>query len=384
LSARRAGWLLACAGALCAVAVATLGNGQPEQPADYVLVGGHAVGIGEQQVFAIVRESQLTFRFRDAGGVVRTHAYRNRALSSVAFTIEGLSSQGAAVLAITNSHMTAPPAQPSATATPLAPYAAIYASPTAAPSVTPSPQVNANGAVSASDAADLAPLSALLSGLTAGIPASDAGPWKSGAEVQVPHARVTIALSNTVASPAPDESNPIMHLVAAGTADARGTATVASVGTVVFSGAGTATANAYLDPQAKLALGMLLHSFSHGNARANRQRGTFTLLVDVTVKLVHFTPGLPPLPLTPGYVIASGYVGSYASPDTGNLTPAPANPVAVPAATDTEYVGSPPPSYVPSPLPEASLPPIPIPLPSDQPIVSPPPGPTPTPTPTRY
>jgi len=374
--------------ATLALALAARGFDTAPAPKTILLMSGHAFGIGEQQVYAIDTSADLVVRFRDSSGTARTKHYRHTVRTSVAFTIEGVSSSGHAVLALATAN-SAPQVTPSATesaapyvTTPSAPYGT--ATPASPHSPPPSPELDEHGALAvAGSAADLAPASIILSGINADV-LSAGKTWKSGGEVKLPYATVALGLENSAAPLSGDESNSVLQVRSTGTASMRGKLFAGGFGSAALRGAGPATGTSFIDTQNKLLLGFALKSSSHGNVTGRRKHGTYDLKLELAIKLVHYVPGIPPVITGPGYILASGYVGSYASPDTGNLSTAPSNPIAVPAATNTEYTGSPLPSFTPSALPEASLPPIPMPLPSDQPVASPPAGPTPTPTPTRY
>jgi hypothetical protein len=363
------------AGALVAVALAALGVGGPPAPKTVLLMSGHTFGLGEQQVYAIDRTADLTVRFRDATGTLRTKKYHHQLRNSVAFTIEGVSSGGHPVLAMVTANPVA-----ASTSSPAA-YPAAPAAPVSPP---PSPELDEHGALAiAGDAADLAPASIILSAVTDDV-LSGGRPWKSGGDIKLPYGTVSLAVVNT-ASPMPnDQTNSVVQIHSTGAVQFRGKLAVGGFGQASLRGAGSADGTSFVDTQHKLLLGLAVTSAVRGNALARNKHGNYDLKLQLAIKLVHYVPGIPPVPIGPGYILASGYVGSYASPDTGNYSTAPPNPIAVPAPTNTEYTGSPLPTYEPSALPEASLPPIPMPLPSGQPVASPPPGPTPTPTPTRY
>lgn len=370
---KRAGffaYLLAVIATL-AVAVVAMGVDAPSASKTYLLMTGHTFGIGEQQVYAIDRSADLTIRYRDEIGELRSATYRHHLRSSAAFTIEGVSSAGRAVLAVATTN---PAPQSSA-------YATAASAPAAPP---PSPELDERGALTAqAGMADLLPASLILSSMSDEVLGAGK-PWKSSGVVRLPYGQLSLNLDNAPAASNATDNNTVVQIHSTGSADVRGALAVKGFGRATLRGAGAADATAFVDAQNKLLLGLMLTSSSHGNVVARGKRGSYDLKVQVAIKLIHYVPGIPPVRYGPGYIIASGYLGSYSSPDTSNYSTAPPNPIAMPAATNTEYSGSPLPSYAPSALPEASLPPIPMPLASDQAIVSPPPGPSPTPTPTRY
>ncbi|MDQ6781357.1 MAG: hypothetical protein M3Z37_09440, partial [Candidatus Eremiobacteraeota bacterium] len=362
---------LVAAAAVIAVATLAMGVEAPVPSRTALTLPGHSLGIGEQQVFVIDRMADLNLRFRDDLGRVHATHYRSHLTSSIAFTIEGVSSAGTLVLGLALPGSPQPQssqAQPVPPVTPLSPP--------------PSPELDQGATLPTRSVADFSPASILMSGLTDDL--LNAGrPWKSAGSLSLPYGRVNVNMVTTRAAAAADQATTVAHLVSDGSAEVRGKLTLKGVGQTSFNGNGRATASAYVDAQNELLLGMTLTTYSQGNARARRDRGSYDLHVQLAIKLVHYVPGIPLL-TGPGSVVASGHLGTIASPDQGNISTAPANPVAVPAVTDTGFVGSPLPTLQPSALPEASLPPIPLPMDSSQPIVSPPPGPTPTQTPFRY
>lgn len=331
---------------------------------------GHSLGIGEQQVFVIDRTADLNLRFRDDLGRVHATHYRSHLATSIAFTVEGVSSSGSLVLGL------ALPGSPQPQSSQALPIPAV--APLSPP---PSPELDQAGTLPTQKVADFGPASIFMSGLPDDL-LNSSRPWKSVGVLALPYGRVAVNMVTTRAAAPADQATTIAHLIASGSADVRGKLALKGVGQASFEGSGRAVGSAYVDAQDHLLLGMTLTTFSQGNARARRGHGSYDLHVQLAIKLVHYVPGIPPL--TGGSAVASGHLGTNASPDMGNISTAPANPVAVPAPTDTGFVGSPLPTLQPSALPEASLPPIPLPMDSSQAIVSPPPGPTPTQTPFRY
>ncbi|MDQ6825224.1 MAG: hypothetical protein M3007_07165 [Candidatus Eremiobacteraeota bacterium] len=362
---------LTAVAATLALALTAMGVDAPDAGKTFLLMNGHSFGIGEQQVYAIERSADLSVHFRDAAGTLRTKRYHHHIRTSVAFTIEGVSSAGRPVLAMAAYN----PNPASANPEPPPP------SPQSPP---PSPELDERGSLAtAGYAGSFAPASIILSSLNDDV-LSAGKKWSSSGSLILPFAKIAVNLENTAIPMKDDQSGTVTQINSVGKTDVRGKVSVAGFGQALLRGSGSALATAFVDSRDKLLLGFTLDSTSRGNAIGQRKRGAYDLKEQLTIKLVHYVPGIAPVVIGPGYIIASGYVGSYASPDTGNFSTAPPNPIAVPAATDTEYMGSPLPTFAPSALPEASLPPIPLPLASDQPIASPPPGPTPTPTPTRY
>jgi hypothetical protein len=342
--------------------------------------GGHPFGIGEQQVYLIDRESTLAVRWRNHDGDLTTKTFHYHARTSVAWTIEGLSSAGGPVLGVATAAPT-----PSGTTSPAAPLPSPLASP---PSPSPSPTLDAHGAGSiapGSALAEFAPASILLSSVESDLP--DIGkPWPSTGEVWLPFGAMTIDLSNEIMAATGDQDANVAQIASTGTTDFRAKVKVAGFGTATLRGTGSATSTSFLETQNRLLLGMALTANSHGNAAAGQQHGTYDVGVKIAIKLYKFVPGIPPFTGSPGFVPASGYLGETTAPDTGIYATAVPDKVSIPAATDTGYVPPPAGGATPyqSALPEMSLPPIPLPMASDQPAASPPAAPTPTPQPTHY
>lgn len=322
----------------------------------YFLVPGHVFGLGEQQVYLIDRETQLVVRYRDGVGDLRSKALRQHVHSSVAWTIEGISSSGGPVLGVaTAAQATTGVATPAAT--------------------------------QSGSMIELAPLSLILSSMTVELP-QIGKPWKSSGDLQLPYGRLTVNLDNVLAG-APgnqDVSVNVAQIASTGRTDFQAKVKVAGFGDAALRGAGSATSTSFVESQNKLLLGMTLAATSYGNATAKERRGTYDLSVKIAIKLVRYVPGIPPGSGSPGFGPASGYLGGTAAPDTQIYATANPDKIAIPAATDTGYVpppAQPTPPY-PSALPAVSLPPIPLPMASDVPAASPPAGPTPTPQPTHY
>lgn len=358
------------------IALAIAAPPSPPAPKAYFSVGGHAFGLGEQQVYVIDRQAELVVRYRDAGGTLRSKTYGQGGQRSVAMTIEGISSAGGPVLALAT----------------LAPVPVGSASPESAQSPQPpqspppSPELDAAGAGDASGSiSDLAPASIILSGFKSELPSGNKT-WKSSGEIALPYGKLLVNVDNLVSTPNGDQDPNVLQVASTGKSEVHAMVGVNGFGKATLRGAGTATATSFIETLNKLLLGMSLQATSHGNATAKGRQGSYDLKVRLTIKLVHYVPGIPVMNGAPGFIVASGFLGGVASPDTGVISTANPNPIAVPAATNTQFLPSPLPALSPyySPLPEASLPPVPIPLSSDQQAASPPPGPTPTPTPTHY
>src|ERR1700730_4216667 len=122
-----------------------MGIDAPDAGKTFLLMNGHSFGIGEQQVYAIERSADLTVRFRDAAGTLRTKRYHHPIRPSVAFTIEGVSSTGRPVLAMAAYN----PASPNQQQPPPSPE-----------SPPPSPELDEHGSLAtAGDADSFAPAS---------------------------------------------------------------------------------------------------------------------------------------------------------------------------------------------------------------------------------
>lgn len=356
----------------------------------YFYVGGHAFGLGEQQVYLVDREATITVRYRSDRGDVQSKNIRRRIQSSVAWTVEGLASGGAPILGVATaaptpvgavSVSTLQPVRSSSPSTPVPP------SPTlSGESPRPSPMLDSQGAsAGGSPLADVAPISILLSSVTGELP--DIGrPWKSAGDIRLSYGTLTVRFENVVTTSAGNLDTNVMQIAQTGTTSFQGKLNVPGFGPAVLHGAGPATGTSFLESQNRLLLGMSLSSASHGDALANHKHGTYDLNLKITIKLVKYVPGIVPYNGPGGFVPASGYLGGTTTPDTGIYSTVVPDKVAIPAATDTGFIPAPlaPPSPYVSALPAMSLPPIPLPLSSDQPVASPPPGPTPTPQPTHY
>jgi len=382
---RRASVRLAfTAGIIISFAIVALGIAAPPSANGLsqtsLYAGGHPFGIGEQQVYLIDRESTLAVRWRNRNGDLMTKTFHYHARTSVAWTIEGISSAGGPVLGVATAAPT-----PSGTSSPVAPLPSPSAS---APSPLPSPTLDARGAGSiapGSALAEFAPASVLLSSIASDLP--DIGkPWPSTGDVWLPFGTMTIDLNNEITAASGDQDANVAQIASTGTTTFRAKVKVAGFGTATLRGTGSATSSSFLETQNRLLLGMALTANSHGNAAAGDQHGTYDVGVKMAIKLVRYVPGIPPYTGSPGFVPASGFLGGTTAPDTGMYATTVPDRVAIPAATDTGYVPPPAGGATPyeSALPEMSLPPIPLPMASDQPAASPPAAPTPTPQPTHY
>ncbi len=366
--------------AVVAVGVAGAPNGAGATAPVSLYAAGHAFGIGEQQVYLIDRSSTLVVRYRDSNGDVHPKTFHYHALTSVGWTVEGLTSTGGPILGVA----TAAPS-PSGSQTP--------SNPTSQPtpqSPAPSPTLDARGATApaaGSALAELAPASVLLSGLSAEPPEVGKS-WKSSGQVQLPFGNLTIVLDNVAIAPSGDQDSNVAQINSTGTSGFWAKVKVGgSFGQAALRGGGAASATSYLETQNHLLLGTSIMATSHGNATAaaHQQHGTYELQVKISVKLVKYVPGFVPYNGSPGFVPASGYLGGTTAPDMQIYATTLPDALAAPAATDTGFI---PPPAVATPyqsaLPEISLPPIPLPMASGQAAASPPAGPTPTPQPTHY
>jgi hypothetical protein len=340
-------------------------------------VAGHVFGIGEQQVYIVQRTAMLTVHFRDASGALQTRAFKQADRESVAWTIEGIASDGGPILGV-NTAAPAATASPSATPTP-------SASPTATPTPGPSPKLDAHGAGSASGAlGDLGAANFLLASLTTDLP--DIGRlWFSKGLVPLKFGTLTLSMNNIVNQPTGDQGN-VLSISSTGGCAYAAKLPVSGFGVASLRGGGGASGQSFVESQDRLLLGMTLFAHSRGNAKAKDHSGSYTLEMNETIKLVHYIPGIPVYVGSVGFVPASAYLGNAATADTSIFSTGNPEPVSSPAATNTEFIPAPmaPVTPYPSALPEVSLPPIPIPQSSDQPVASPPAPPTPTPTPSVY
>jgi hypothetical protein len=347
----------------------------------YFFVAGHTFGIGEQQVYLVDRDTQLIIRYRDANGALASKTFHQHVRSSVAWTIEGIASGGGPVLSVAT-------AAPSPTAigsmTP-APAPSPSASPSPA-SPPPSPMLGSQGAIPPNSAmSEVAPASIILSGLTSDLP-QIGRPWKSTGDLQLPIGRLTFDLDNVITAGTGDQDPAVAQIASTGKTGFTAKVKIAGFGAASLRGAGTATSTSFLETQNKLLLGLTLAASSHGNATAKDRHGNYDLSVKIAIKLVKYVPGIPPYNGSPGFVVASGYLGGTSAPDTGLYATAVPDKVTIPAPTDTGFIPPPAPPMTPYPsaLPATSLPAIPLPMASDMPEASPPAGPTPTPQPTHY
>ncbi len=340
---------------------------------------GHPFGIGEQQVYLIDRESALTVRWRDRSGELKSKTFHYHAQTSVAWTIEGLSSAGGPVLGVAT-------AAPTSSATAEPPPSAL---PSLAPSSpAPSPTLDAHGAggvAPGSALSELTPASFLLSSITSELP--DVGkPWKSSGDVRLPFGAMTLDMSNEITAATGNQDVNVAQIASTGTNGFHAKVKVAGFGTATLQGSGPATSTAFFETQNRLLLGLTLGASSHGNAATSDGHGNYDMDAKFAIKLVKYVPGNVPYTGSPGFVPASGFLGGTTAPDSEIYATAVPDKIAIPAATDTGYVPPPAGGATPyqSALPAMSIPPIPVPMASDQPAASPPAGPTPTPQPTHY
>ena len=370
-----------CIAALVAFVAAGVADpsGQSSQAKSVYYVAGHVFGLGEQQVYVVTRIATLTVRFRDASGVVQSRVFRQDDNASVAWTIEGIASGGGPILAVSTA---APPVASSASPSPV-PTAS--APPPATASPQPSPMLDAQGAGSSAGAmGDLSAATFLLGSLQSELP--DIGKrWFSSGVLPLRYGVLTLSMNNMVDLPTGDQGTMVL-ISSTGGCDFQSQLKVKGFGLATLRGGGGATSRTYLESQNKLLLGMVIDASSHGNAKAKDRLGSYTLQTDVTIKLLHYIPGVPVFTGTVGFVPASAYLGNTTAPDTSIYSTSVPAAIASPAATNTEFIPPPmaPVTPYPSALPEVSLPPIPIPQSSDEPIASPPAPPTPTPTPSVY
>ncbi len=356
----------------------------------YLYVGGHTFGLGEQQVYAIERDTSLTVRYKDASGNVKTPSFDQHVQSSVAWTIEGFSSTGSPVIALAFARYSSAggPVLPIASGSPLE-LTAVAPSPTQAPSPQspqPSPALDAHGALHAdAPMADIDPVSIILSGLQTDLPGYGR-PWKSAGDIRLPYGALSVAFDNNVVTATGDQDPNVTRVASTGTTSFDAKLKVAGFGLATLRGSGSASGTSFTEGQNKLLLATSLLANSHGNASAGVRRGTYDLTVKVTIWLAKYVPGIPLYTGSPGFVPASDYLGETTAPDSQIYSTTAPDGVAAPAATDTGFIPGPLPvaSAYHSSLPEASLPPIPLALPSDPTLASPPPGPSPTPQPTHY
>ena len=339
--------------------------------------GGHPFGIGEQQVYLIDRAATLIVHYRDAQGDARSKTFHYHAQTSVAWTIEGFSSGGGPVLAVTTAAPTAsspmPPATPSAS--PVEQHAP------------PSPSLDPHGVGAPAPGtalAELIPASVILAGINEQLP--DVGrPWKTTGAFPLPFGTLSMTLDHVILTPTGDQDPGLAVIASTGTTDFSAKVRVAGFGVATLHGGGNARATSYLETQSRLLLGTTITANNHGNARAEAAHGAYELQSTVAIKLAKYVPGLVPNAGSPGFVPASDFLGSTTAPDQQIYSTTQPDAIAIPAATDTGFI---PPPAVATPyqsaLPAMSLPPIPLPAASGQAAASPPPAPTPTPQPTHY
>jgi len=340
---------------------------------------GHPFGIGEQQVYLIDRASTLTVRYRDGQGELHSKTFHYHAQTSVAWTIEGLSSAGGPVLAVVTAAPTPPPS-----AAPTAPPASPQTSPHA-PEPSPILDQHGVGAPAPGTAlAELTPASVVLAGIGEQLP--DVGkPWRSSGALPLPFGTLTLTMDHVVQTPTGDQDADLAVIASTGTTSFSAKVHVSGFGIATLHGAGAASATSYLETQNRLLLGTSISATSHGNATTTANHGTYELHATIAIALAKYVPGRVPNTGSPGFVPASDYLGSTTAPDSQIYSTTQPDTIAVPAATDTGFI---PPPAVATPyqsaLPAMSLPPIPLPMTSGQPAASPPPAPTPTPQPTHY
>lgn len=306
--------------------------------ASALFVPGKQFGIGEQHVYAIQSHATLTVRLRPLFGDLISVTKRLDRSSSYALTVERYDSSGRPVL-------------------------------TAAAS-------------SSATADDLAPVSALLAGLTSDS-LSAGKSWSGDSTLRMPVATVALHLTNTAGASSGDQLQTTMMVSSDGRESVRGALRLTSIGKVTLRGGGTSSATSYFELNHRLLLGMRLVGKSSGTALAQDMRGTYELNIRYSVELARFVPGAIVPTEIPGFRPASTYVLSPLPVDTTNMAPAPFVSPGRPAPIDTEYAPLSETAGTPTPAPALSLPPIPFVPPSGQQLVSPPPPPSPTPTPRR-
>jgi hypothetical protein len=357
----------------------------------YLYVAGHQVGLGEQQVYAMVVRTTLMMRYRDAAGKIHQKSFVATRSGSLAWTVESLEPDGRPVVgvAVTGSLGLAPQigriggATSGGTSSSSGGSAESAPQAPGVPAVLPSPVLDARGSTTAEVFSPLAGEAAVLSGLSQHPPAPGQT-WNGRTAVTLLYGRLMLNLENTV-SPESEASPDTLRIDLRGKADFEGHAPWRAGERAVLRGTGEASGVAYLAPGLALPLGMALDTRTQGTMRAGGQVGVFALRADLKLKLVSFVPGFVERPGGMGLVPASGLLGHTDIPNGMLYSTAQPDLVASPAATDTSYVGSPLPRVTPYPssLPAASLPPIPI-LVEGVPLASPPPPPAANPTPTFY
>jgi hypothetical protein len=374
----RAALCIVAFSAFVAAGVADPGDGNSSTKS-YYYVAGHVFGLGEQQVYVVERTATLTVRYRDAAGTLQSRTFHQDDRDSIAWTIEGIASTGGPILGVSTA---APVATSSASPSPVE---SATATATATVSPQPSPMLDAQGAGASNGAmGELGAASFLLGSLTSDLP--DIGkPWFSTGVLPLKYGVLTLLMNNMVDQPSGDQGSVVL-ISSTGGCDFQSKIQVKGFGVASLRGGGGATSQSYVESQNRLLLGMTVYAFSHGNANAKGRAGSYSLDVNVAIKLVHYIPGIPVYTGAVGFVPASAYLGNTMAPDTSIYSTGIPASVASPGATNTEFIppAMQPVTPYPSSLPEVSLPPIPIPQSSDQPVASPPAPPTPTPTPSRY
>ena len=344
------------AAGLAACAVGSLGflPSPPEQPHN-IFLPGHLYGLGEQQVYLVERSETVTVRFRNADDDLVTRTIKRLDRRSLAFTVEGFAMDGSAVVAVADN---------AAPATIEAP---------------PSPTIAADGRFSGD------PLSALsgttlIVGATSDETIADGGKWISSGPLPLSIGLQSLRLSNDASTWGDDAS--VLQVASTGTFDTGGSVKVQGFGEASLRGNGSATGSSYIDLRDRLLLGTSLILRSSGNAVGRRGIGTFTLSATYAIKLMRYVPGLLPAPKPSGALAPrNDNIRTGAPPDNLTREGAP-DQLTRPAPTDNIFRGSPAPQETPTPIPDASLPPVPIPVSSGLPLASPP-APPPTPIPTH-
>jgi hypothetical protein len=368
---------LVAALAFCVVAAGALAASPPTISIAPV---GRVFGTGEQQVYAIERHESITATYRAPSGEMVTKHFDFSARTSVAYTVEGFSSDGAAVLALATANDASPAATPSASPTP---------SPSAAPSTSPSPMLHLDGTTAATGGLEeLTPIALVAAGQ--GLDGLRSGAhWRTNGVLALPAGSVLLALQNqasTWTAPGGLEAD-VVEIDSIGSAQAGGALVVPGFGRAALHGGGSAAAKSYVDRPNRLLAGVMLTIASSGNLENGRgDRGSYALNARYVVKLVRLAPGLLP---SPAPMLSTDVDVVHSASSLASFAPADIKQMAQPAPTDALILSSPvplgSPTLPPSPPPEASLAPIPVTIASDAPIASPvPPPPTPTPIPTPW
>ncbi|HLJ82940.1 MAG TPA: hypothetical protein VKT51_02035 [Candidatus Eremiobacteraceae bacterium] len=328
-----------------------------------IFLPGHEYGTGEQQVYAIARDARLTVRFARADGTIGTQTSLLHDASSVAFTVEGFTGDGAPVLAV-------------ATAGALR-----QSSVAAVPS--DSPVIAADGSAARPEFDGFAPASLVLSGLDAS--SLDIGTeWHGTGDLALPFAHARAQLHGKANFKSGTLADTLLQAVLNGGASIAGQPRLSKFGAVRLTGGGALSGEAYFQPARHLLVGTDLSLTSNGNAvDAHGTHGSYSLTAHWIVKLVGLVAGTPPIPgISPGIGIPANQMGERAN--AANVyspgSPVPVlHPAPMPSGVISGNSGATPTPYAAvTPSPTESLAPLPIGLSSDQPIASPPPAPTPT------